>query len=179
MRRDNITSGLQANFFAIVFALIATAGCRTSPTITKTSAEEKSLGAPTMTVYSKPPVILQTEAQKRDAGVNSVVGWHAALDDAEGSDATTIGTCNGTIQVTRLEKDTEHRMTMIGFNWKESDDSLVAGGSQTYPSSPTETATPIIRGILGGTGRFISARGQVVSTRLPSGWYQHHIWLID
>ena len=105
------------------------AGCSTSLTITKTSAEEKSLGAPTMTVYSKPPVILQTEAQKRDAGVNSVVGWHAALDDAEGSDATTIGTCNGTIQVTRLEKDTEHRMTMIGFNWKESDDSLVAGGS--------------------------------------------------
>ncbi|MDA7765825.1 hypothetical protein N8917_00680, partial [bacterium] len=69
MRRYNITSGLQANFFAIVFALIATAGCSTSPTITKTSAEEKSLGAPTMTVYSKPPVILQTEAQKRDAGV--------------------------------------------------------------------------------------------------------------
>jgi hypothetical protein len=119
-------------------------GLQYQPDDHKTSAEEESLGAPTMTVFNAPPIILQTEIQKRNAGVNAVVGWHADLDDGEGDKSKTIGTCNGTMQVTRLEKDTEHRMTMIGFNWKKSDDSLVAGGSQPDPSSPTETATPII-----------------------------------
>ena len=179
MPRYTITSGLQANFFAIVFVLIAMAGCSTNLTITKTSSEEKPLGAPTLTVFNAPPIILQTEIQKRNAGVNAVVGWHADLDDGEGDKSKTIGTCNGTMQVTRIENDREHRMTMIEIDWDGNNDSLVAGGSHPYPKKTIETTTPIIRGVLGGTGRYANARGEVVSTRLSSGWYRHDIWLFN
>ena len=168
-----------ANFLAIVFALIAMAGCGTTARSTGTSSEAKPLGAPTRTVYNAPPIILQTEAQKRDAGVNAIVGWHADLDDAEGDGAKTIGKCNGTMQVTRIEDDREHRMTMIEIDWDGSSDSIVAGGSHPYPKKGIETTTPIVRGVLGGTGTYANARGEVVSTRLPSGWYRHEIWLFN
>lgn len=157
---------------ATFLALITLAGCNTT-------GQNRLDGPPTLTVYNAPPLILQTEAQKRDAGINAIVGWHADLDDSEGEDATTIGVCTGTMQVTRLEKDTEHRMTLIELDWNGNTDSIVVGGSHPYPKKSIETDTPILRGILGGTGKYHATRGHMVSTRLPSGWYRHEIWLID
>ncbi|MCP3858992.1 MAG: hypothetical protein GY728_06795 [Phycisphaeraceae bacterium] len=139
-------------------------------------------GEPTMVLYNAPPTILQSNDERKTAGANAIVGWHADLDDAEGPSARKIGTCNGTMQITRRsgsDQDVEHRMTMIELDWNDSPDSLVVGGSHPYPSKRIQSRTPIYRAILGGTGRFAGAMGEVVSTPLPSGWYRHEIWLVD
>ena len=137
---------------------------------------------PTMVLYNAPPTILQSNSEREAAGVNALVGWHAALDNAEGPAAKTIGHCNGTMQITKRgasSEDAQHRMTMIELDWDDSPDSLVVGGSHPYPSKRIQSRTPIYRAILGGTGRFVGAMGEVVSTPLPSGWYRHEIWLVD
>jgi len=138
--------------------------------------------APTMVVYNAPPTILQSNEERRNAGVNAIVGWFADLETLDGPGGRTIGTCNGTMQITRQsgpDEDVEHRMTMIELDWNDSPDSLVIGGAHPYPSKRVESRTPIYRAILGGTGRFAGAMGEVVSTPLPSGSYRHEIWLVD
>jgi hypothetical protein len=137
---------------------------------------------PTMVLYNAPPTILQSNSEREAAGVNAMVGWHAALDNAEGPAGETIGHCNGTMQITKRgasSEDAQHRMTMIELDWDDSPDSLVVGGSHPYPTDQTQSRTPIYRAIMGGTGRFVGAMGEVISTKLPSGWYRHEIWLVD
>ena len=137
---------------------------------------------PTMALYNAPPKILQSDDDKKAAGVNAIVGWHAELRTAEGASGKTLGYCNGTMLITRssaVDDEDEHRMTMIEFDWDDSNDSLVVGGAHPYLSTQTESRTPIVRAIFGGTGRFVGSMGQVVSTPLPSGWYRHDIWLVD
>ena len=111
------------------------------------------------------------------------VAWHAELNDAEGASSNRVGACNGVMFVTRRNKghddDREHRMTSIELDWDDCDDSMLVEGSHPYKHGTIETDTPIVRAITGGTGRFMFARGQMISTRLPSGWYRHDIWLED
>ena len=86
------------------------------------------------------------------------------------------------MQVTRLgarEDGREHRMTNIELDWDDSDDSLLVAGSHPYKHGAIETDVPIVRAVIGGTGQFAVARGQMVSEKLPSGWYRHSIWLAD
>lgn len=77
------------------------------------------------------------------------------------------------------KNDREHRMTIIELDWDDSDDSLLIAGSHPYLHGAIQTGSPIVRAITGGTGRFMAARGQMISTKLESGWYRHDIWLAD
>ena len=60
-------------------------------------------------------------------------------------------------------------------------DSLVVGGHSTYAAGVGEMAVdlPQVRAIIGGTGRFIGARGQMTTTRRYAGHYDHKIELVD
>lgn len=60
-------------------------------------------------------------------------------------------------------------------------DSLVVGGHSTYAAGVGEMAVdlPQVRAIIGGTGRFIGARGQMTTTRRVAGHYDHTIELVD
>jgi len=60
-------------------------------------------------------------------------------------------------------------------------DSLVVGGHSTYVAGVGEMAVdlPQVRAIIGGTGRFIGARGQMTTTRRDAGHYDHKIELVD
>jgi hypothetical protein len=60
-------------------------------------------------------------------------------------------------------------------------DSLVVGGHSVYPVGVGEIVVdaPQVRAIVGGTGRFIGARGQITTTRRDAGHYDHTIELVD
>ena len=138
--------------------------------------------APTMTLYNAPPVINHFHLKDTTRAHGEIVSWHADLDDAEGEGANRIGHCNGTMQVTRSNDghgdDREHRMTTIELDWEDSDDSLLIAGSHPYRHGEVESDTGMIRAVIGGTGSFMGARGQMISERLRSGWYRHTIWLL-
>ena len=138
---------------------------------------------PDLVVFNAPPVIEHFSLGDTKRAHGEIVSWHADLDDAEGEAARRIGHCNGTMQVTLdnegPEADREHRMTMIELDWDGSPDSLLIAGSHPYRSGNLETDTVIFRAIIGGTGKYRGARGEMTSEKLPSGWYRHSIWLVD
>jgi hypothetical protein len=59
-------------------------------------------------------------------------------------------------------------------------DSLVLAGKSLYGTGEGEMQAnkPQVRAVTGGTGRYIGARGQVTTTRLDAGHYEHMIELV-
>ncbi|MGF7161309.1 hypothetical protein FHS85_002944 [Rhodoligotrophos appendicifer] len=60
-------------------------------------------------------------------------------------------------------------------------DSLVIGGKSLYAKGQAEMTAdaPQVRAVIGGTGRFLGARGQVTTTRKDAGHYEHVVQLVD
>ena len=69
-------------------------------------------------------------------------------------------------------------MTDVELNWDDSDAPLVAG-SPRCKHSVIGTNAPNVRAVIGGTGPFAAARGQMVSEKLPGGWHRHSIRIVD
>jgi len=58
--------------------------------------------------------------------------------------------------------------------------SLVVTGGTTYLGQNTEMTpnAPQVRAVIGGTGEYIGARGQVTTTRRPDRTYEHSFELV-
>ena len=58
---------------------------------------------------------------------------------------------------------------------------LLAIGETVYRAENVEISAnvPQLRAVVGGTGSFMGARGQVMTTRNPDGSYRHEFTLID
>ena len=67
----------------------------------------------------------------------------------------------------------ERRATLMFFTFAERSDQIIAFGAADYtPSAPEFGAgQKVVRPVLGGTGKYIGARGQVTSTRNADGSY--------
>ena len=67
----------------------------------------------------------------------------------------------------------ERRATLLFFTFADRKDQIVAFGAADYsPSNPEfDAGQPVVRPVLGGTGKYIGARGQVTSTRDADGSY--------
>ncbi len=48
-----------------------------------------------------------------------------------------------------------------------------------YAQNTPQTDRAIVRAVVGGTGRFIGARGEIVSTPIGNGWYEHRVRLVE
>lgn len=61
------------------------------------------------------------------------------------------------------------------------DDQLVVGGGTTYPAAEREMRAdlPQVRAVLGGTGAYLGASGQVTTVRNSDGTYTHTFELVD
>ena len=72
------------------------------------------------------------------------------------------------------------RMSLIVLDFGKSDTLIVSGKAVhgTYQSEIKDNE-PNLRAVIGGTGRFIGARGQMSITRNPAGSYEHEIQLLD
>lgn len=60
-------------------------------------------------------------------------------------------------------------------------DSIVVVGASVYAETATEMDVdlPQVRAVVGGTGRFLGARGQVTTVRHDDGTYEHAFELLD
>lgn len=94
-----------------------------------------------------------------------------------------VGVINGitfTIDVPDGKDRLFDRFGNILLNFGEGS-SLVVGGGAVYSlgAGEMEPDTPQVRAIIGGTGRFIGARGQITTIRCSAGHYEHRIELLD
>ena len=60
-------------------------------------------------------------------------------------------------------------------------DTIVIAGKSVYPYGADEMTIdlPQVRAVVGGTGHYIGARGQMLTTRRGQGHYEHNSTLID
>ena len=74
---------------------------------------------------------------------------------------------------TDANPNVERRATLMFFTFAEGKDQIIALGAADYSSSIPEfdAGQPVIRPVLGGTGKYMGARGQVTRMRNSDGSY--------
>jgi hypothetical protein len=81
---------------------------------------------------------------------------------------------------TEPNPNVEKRGTLLFFTFGAGQDQIVVFGITDYSPTAGEFAAgkPFVRPVLGGTGKYMGARGQVTSTRNADGWYTQVFTLI-
>jgi hypothetical protein len=81
---------------------------------------------------------------------------------------------------TDANSNLERRATLLFFTFADGKDQIIAFGAGDYsPASPEfDAGQPVVRPVLGGTGKYMGARGQVTSTRNRDGSYTQAFMLL-
>jgi hypothetical protein len=104
-----------------------------------------------------------------------VYHFFAALHSTPGGPV--IGEVFDSKTLVKMANDTnpnlETRATVLFFTFANRQDQIVALGARDYPPTAGEfdAGQPIVRAILGGTGKYMGARGKLASTRNTDGSY--------
>jgi len=74
----------------------------------------------------------------------------------------------------------ERRATLMFFTFADRKDQIIAFGVADYSPSAAEfdAGPPVVRAILGGTGKYMGARGELSSTRNADGSYTQAFTLV-
>jgi hypothetical protein len=86
-----------------------------------------------------------------------------------------------TVDVPSGTESFQDRIVQMAFDFGDSN-TIVIGGKTVYPNSLGAEFTKLIpqtRAVIGGTGTYMGARGQLTSTRNDDGTYEHLIELMD
>ena len=129
----------------------------------------------TFTVYEDAPKMSLLDLGAPGNSLGDVYHFSAALHSERGGPVT--GELIGSKTLVKLPTDAnpnqERRATLMFFTFAEGKDQIIAFGAADYsPSTPEFDADkPVVRPVLGGTGKYMGARGQVTSMRSSDGSY--------
>jgi len=136
----------------------------------------------TLTVYEDKPTMKLLDLGEPGNSPGDVYHFFATLHSAPGGPVT--GEVFGSKTLIKIATDTnpnlETRATVLFFTFANHQDQIVAVGATDYPPTAGEfdAGQPIVRAILGGTGKYMGARGQVASTRNADGSYTQTFTLL-
>lgn len=161
-----------------LLALAPLASCGDDDTATDTTTDD----VVTITVrHGEVPAPVLIDGGDEGASVGDVRLFHF---DGEASDGEAV--VMDWIMTTTAEDapapDVESRVTTGVFSFGEgTDDQLLLEGVAYYPGEQAtlEVSNTVLRAVVGGTGRFAGARGDVASTRLDDGSWEHVFRLED
>ncbi len=159
-----VTSRLMASAALIASTLLAAFGQHPTGPSTET-----------FTVYEDAPKMSLLDLGAPGNSLGDVYHFSAALHSKPGGPATgeLIGSKTLVKVATEANPSLERRATLMFFTFADRKDQIIAFGVADYsPSAPEfEAGQPAVRGILGGTGKYMGARGEVTSTRNADGSY--------
>ena len=136
----------------------------------------------TLTIYQDAPKMSLLDLGAPGNSLGDVYHFSAALHSERGGPVT--GEVIGSKTLVKLPTDAnpnqERRATLMFFTFAEGKDQIIAFGAGDYsPSTPEFDADkPVVRPVLGGTGKYMGARGQVTSTRSSDGSYMQVFTLL-
>jgi hypothetical protein len=151
---------------AAVLASTLMAGCGAHSTTASTE---------TFTVYEDAPTMKLLDLGPPGNSPGDVYHFFAPLHSSQGGPVT--GEVFGSKTLIKMSTDTnpnlETRATVLFFTFANRQDQIVAVGATDYPPTAGEfdAGQPVVRAILGGTGKYMGARGQLTSTRNADGSY--------
>ena len=152
--------------FGALFASVLIAGC---------GAHSGNRSTETFTVYEDAPKMSLLDLGAPGKSLGDVYHFSAPLHSERGGPVT--GEVIGSKTLVKLPTDAnpnlERRATLLFFTFAGGKDQIIAFGASDYsPSAPEfEAGQPVVRPVLGGTGKYMGARGQVTSTRNSDGSY--------
>jgi hypothetical protein len=129
----------------------------------------------TFTVYTDAPKMSLLDLGQPGNSPGDVYHFFAPIRSSPGGQIT--GEVFGSKTLIKLAKDAnpnlENRATLLFFTFNGREDQIVVFGVTDYPPTAGEFAAgqPVVRPILGGTGKYMGARGQLTSTRNADGSY--------
>ena len=159
-----ITRKIRASIVLLVSILLAACG----PHSTNPSTE-------TLTVYEDAPTLTPLDLGPPGNSPGDAYYFSAPLYSSPGG--RLIGEVFGSKTLIKLaaqaNPNSEKRATLLFFTFAGGQDQIIVLGAADYPPTTAEFSSdqPVVRGILGGTGRYMGARGQLTSTRKKDGSY--------
>ena len=129
----------------------------------------------TLTVYEDRPTLKLLDLGPPGNSPGDVYHFFAPLHSSPGGPV--IGEVFGSKTLIKMATDAnpnlETRATVLFFTFANHQDQTVALGAFDYPATAGEfqAGQPVVRAVLGGTGKYMGARGQLTSTRNGDGSY--------
>jgi hypothetical protein len=129
----------------------------------------------TLTVYQDAPKMKLLDLGEPGNSPGDVYHFFAPLHSSPSGPV--IGEVFGSKTLVKLATDAnpdlEKRATLLFFTFADRQDQIIALGVHDYSPTAAEfnAGKSVARAILGGTGRYMAARGQLISTRNADGSY--------
>jgi hypothetical protein len=136
----------------------------------------------TFTVYEDAPKLSLLDLGAPGNSLGDVYHFSAQLHGKPGGPVT--GEVIGSKTLVKIATDAnpslERRATLMFFTFADRKDQIIAFGVADYSPSAAEfdAGQPVVRAILGGTGKYIGARGELSSTRNADGSYAQAFTLV-
>lgn len=121
------------------------------------------------------PVLTTTKSASGGAGTLTIFG--AKLTSAKGAPQGALTGSMLTVEVdTKAAAEVRERSLTFALPAGQ----ILARGVSVYPTEATEMQLnkPVVIAVIGGTGKYIGANGEVITTRLADGSYKHVITLV-
>lgn len=131
-------------------------------------------------VEQEVPVLEHVKLDADGSSHGDLLAFEAPITGEDGASGTLWGVLITVDLADESGNLLEDRVGQLVFQLGE-DDSIVVAGTSVYAHATTEMNPnePQLRPIIGGTGAFIGARGQVTTTRHEDGTYDHLFELLE
>lgn len=131
-------------------------------------------------VHQELPALADVDVGKKGKSHGDMLAFEASISTEGGEE----GVLTGILITVDLPDDQgdvfEDRIGNLVFEFGDGDSIVVAGPSDYAPNAAEMNANhPQVRAVIGGTGKYIGARGQVTTIRNEDGTYDHAFKLID
>lgn len=133
----------------------------------------------TIKLHQHPPVLTKVDLAEKGMSGGDMLAFQAQADGDDGLKVTMHGMLI-TVDIPDGADTLEDRSGQIYFDFGNGD-SIVAAGRSVYSGgeSEMEKDKPQLRAVIGGTGKYIGAAGQVTTTRRADGSYEQLIELVN
>lgn len=139
---------------------------------------ERNLG---LTFYQDAPVLSPVDVGAPGNSPGDAYYFSANLHATAGGPV--IGEVFGTKTLVKQSApgaNAEQRATMLYFTFNDRKDQIVVAGVPDYRADTPEfdPNVPVVRAVLGGTGKYFNAEGELTSIRNPDGTYRQDFRLV-
>jgi hypothetical protein len=161
---------------------IALAVVLVSIVVTACGQRSTNPSSETLTVYQDAPTLTLLDHGPAGRSPGDVHHFFAPLHSRPGGPVT--GEVFGTKTLVKLATDAnpnlEQRATLLSFTFGDRQDQIIVLGVVDYSPTGAEfnPSQPVVRAVLGGTGKYMGARGQLTSTRNADGSYTQAFTLL-
>lgn len=162
---------------AALAAALCAGGLVASAAVPAIAAENPTGANTTIVLTNDPPKSITLASSAPDSKVGTESIHEAVVRNAKGAVAGTFHASILTVGETPGDL-VESRLRTVVFNLK--DGQINASGIALYPTDNAYLAVnkPVRIAVVGGTGKYIGARGQMVTTRRDDGSYRHVLTLL-